>query len=211
MKNTKRKGFNFFRSYFDVYNELPKKDKLEFIDALLNKQFLGIDPKGLKGMAKFAWVSQVHSINTQVKGFEDKTGIKLDPTEGGRQGGNDTPKEQVEVQEKEEVKGKGKVEYPFDSKNFIDNWNIWKEFKKKEFNFKYKSDYSEQGALIKLSELSNNNEQTAIKIIHQSISEGWKGLFELKEDGNRNNNNQRTDVDLKRSASIAVDKMLDGK
>ena len=27
MKLTKRKGFNFFRSYYDVYNELNDKDK----------------------------------------------------------------------------------------------------------------------------------------------------------------------------------------
>ena len=52
MKLTKRKGFNFFRSYYDVYNELEKdKDKLQFIEALLNRQFLGIKPTNLKGMA----------------------------------------------------------------------------------------------------------------------------------------------------------------
>jgi len=95
VKNTKRKGFNFFRSYFDVYNELEQdEDKLAFIDALLNKQFLGQEPEELKGMAKFAWISQQHSISEQVKGFETKTGIKLTPT----QGGYNTPTEQVEVQ-----------------------------------------------------------------------------------------------------------------
>ena len=88
MKETKRKGFNFFRSYFDVYNELETdKDKVQFIEALLNKQFLGIEPEGLKGMSKFAYVSQFHSIDTQVKGWEAKTGLKLTPTEGGKQGG----------------------------------------------------------------------------------------------------------------------------
>ena len=33
----------------------------------------------------------------------------------------------------------------------------------------------------KLSELSTGSEETAIKIIEQSISEGWKGFFELQE------------------------------
>tara|TARA_R100000951_G_scaffold52673_1_gene44358 strand:- start:364 stop:960 length:597 start_codon:yes stop_codon:yes gene_type:complete len=114
-KLTKRKGFNFFRSYYDVYNELNNEDKVAFIDALLDRQFLGIKPTELKGMAKFAYISQTNSIDGQVKGYEDKTGLKLDPkqggdispTEGGRQGawqgGFDTPTEQVKE------KGKGKV------------------------------------------------------------------------------------------------------
>ena len=121
MKLTKRKGFNFFRSYYDVYNELNDKDKVQFMDALLDRQFLGVKPHDLKGMAKFAYISQTNSIDTQIKGYEDKTGNKLQggiapptvpptappkqgglntPTEGGRQGGKDAPTEQVEEKEK---------------------------------------------------------------------------------------------------------------
>ena len=103
VKLTKRKGFNFFRSYFDVYNELENnEDKVAFIDALLNRQFLGIKPQELKGMAKFAYISQTNSIDSQVKGFEDKTGIILHPTQGGYIGVVLPPMAQVEV--KEEVK-----------------------------------------------------------------------------------------------------------
>jgi len=78
MKLTKRKGFNFFRSYYDVYNELTIKDKLIFIDALLDRQFLGIKPTKLKGMSKFAYISQTNRIDSQVKGYEDKTKTRLD-------------------------------------------------------------------------------------------------------------------------------------
>ena len=83
-KLTKRKAFNFFRSYYDVFNELETdEDKVAFITALLDRQFLGIKPTELKGMAKFAYISQINSIDTQVKGYEDKTKIKLgDPTTG---------------------------------------------------------------------------------------------------------------------------------
>ena len=73
MKLTKRKGFNFFRSYYDVYNELKTdKDKVAFIDALLDRQFLGVKPENLTGMAKFAYISQTNSIDNQVKGYNDK-------------------------------------------------------------------------------------------------------------------------------------------
>lgn len=113
MKLTKRKGFNFFRSYYDVYNELETvEDKIGFIDALLDRQFLGIKPTELKGMVKFAYISQTNSIDSQVKGYEDKTKTKLNPTEGGTQGGEqggyNTPTLQVE--EKVEVEVEVEVE-----------------------------------------------------------------------------------------------------
>jgi len=108
-----RKAFNFYKSYFDVYNELSDKDKILFMDALLNKQFKGIDTE-LKGMAKFAYLSQKHSIDAQVKGWEDKMKIKLnnDPSQGGSVGGivggsvggSVQEKEKEKVQEKEEEK-----------------------------------------------------------------------------------------------------------
>jgi len=105
IKLTKRKGFNFFRSYYDVYNELETdKDKLAFIEALLDRQFLGIKPTTLTGMAKFAYISQTNSIDSQVKGYEDKTKTILHPTQGGSVGGLDTPCLQVEVKEKEKEK-----------------------------------------------------------------------------------------------------------
>lgn len=102
IKLTKRKGFNFFRSYYDVYNELETdKDKVAFIEALLDRQFLGIKPTNLTGMAKFAYISQTNSIDSQVKGYEDKTKTILHPTQGANVGGTDTPFLQVEVKEKE--------------------------------------------------------------------------------------------------------------
>ena len=60
------------------------------MDALLDRQFLGVKPEELTGMAKFAYISQTNSIDSQVKGYEDKTGTKLSidgglptPTLGG--------------------------------------------------------------------------------------------------------------------------------
>ena len=122
VKLTKRKGFNFFRSYYDVYNELSDKDKIAFMDALLNRQFQGIKPEGLTGMAMFAYISQTNSIDSQVKGYEDKTGNKLTPSQGGTVGGTvggeTTPSLQVQVQEKE------KEQYTKESLT-IKNWLIW--------------------------------------------------------------------------------------
>ncbi len=100
MKETRRKYFKFYRSYYDVLNELSDKDKLLFINALLDKQFLDIEPKEFNGILKVAWVGLWNSIDQQVKGYKHKS---KDPMQGGRQGGKVAP----EPQEKE----KEKVEY----------------------------------------------------------------------------------------------------
>ena len=106
-KETKRKAFKFYRSYYDVYNELNNKDKLKFIEALLDRQFQGIKPTGLTDMVKFAYLSQEHSIDLQVKGYEDATGKKLtpntDPLVDPPKGGLVDPSRQEKEKEQEKV------------------------------------------------------------------------------------------------------------
>ena len=83
--------FNFYKSYFDVFCNLDSDaDKLQFITAVLDRQFLGKEPVKLSKMANFAYISQKHNIDTQVKGFEDKIGRsinEINPTVGGTVGG----------------------------------------------------------------------------------------------------------------------------
>ena len=81
-KDTKRKAFNFLRSYFDVLNELKDdSDKLDFLLSIINKQFLDEDPKGLGFVAKLCYESQRHSIESSVKGWVRvaKTDLKGNP------------------------------------------------------------------------------------------------------------------------------------
>jgi len=82
---------------------------------------------------------------------------------------------------------KNKVEYPFDSDTFLKKWNLWKDYRK-EIKKPIKGKISEQAALIKISELSNSDEKIACKIIEQSISNNWQGLFELKSINNGKQN-----------------------
>ena len=112
-----RKGFNFYRSYFDVAMELSDKDRLAFYDALAKRQFLGEEPT-LTGVAKLAYISQKYVIDAQVKGWEDKTGTSLKvvekqevntPCQGGCQGGTCGGSYAPSVQEKEKEKEKEEV------------------------------------------------------------------------------------------------------
>jgi hypothetical protein len=81
-------------------------------------------------------------------------------------------------------KVKDMVILPFESEDFIKYWTFWKDYKHKQFNFKFKTALSEQSALNDLVNLSDGFEQTAIKIIGQSMAKGWKGLFKLKNETN---------------------------
>jgi hypothetical protein len=98
---SERKAVKFYRSYWEVAMELNDKDRLAFYDALMMRQFTGAEPE-LTGMAKFAYISQKHSIDAQVKGFEDKTKIPLQgPMQGGSKGGSKGPSVQVKEKVKE--------------------------------------------------------------------------------------------------------------
>lgn len=71
MKKTKRKAFNFLRSYFDVLNELKTDaDKLNFLLSIINKQFLNEEPKELNFIVNLCYESQRHQIESSVKGWE---------------------------------------------------------------------------------------------------------------------------------------------
>lgn len=75
--------------------------------------------------------------------------------------------------------------FPF-SEFFLPEWEVWKKYKYEEFGFKYKSSDSELCALEKLKRLAENEqgsdlEMNAKKIITQSMEDGYRGFFPLKE------------------------------
>jgi hypothetical protein len=102
---------------------------------------------------------------------------------------------------KEKVAPKRKeVVMPWDSQTFAQKWQLWKEYKKKEHRFGFKSEVSEQIALKKLTEVSNGQEHRAIELIETAISNGWKGIHEVTQKKNTNGHSSNT-ADI--AASIA--------
>jgi|SRR6185369_426157 len=69
---------------------------------------------------------------------------------------------------------------PF-SEKFLENWELWKLYKKEAFDFSYKGVISEQMAIKHLVDLSDGQEEKAVKIIEQSCRRQWQGFFPLKE------------------------------
>lgn len=100
----------------------------------------------------------------------------------------DKDKEKDNYKENDKDKEEKGVIFPFDSDKFKKCWSIWVKYKKQQHRFTYKGDVSEQAALKKLNTLSGHNEEIAIKIIHESIQNGWKGFFELKNTSNGKEN-----------------------
>ena len=123
--DSQRLMFKFYKSYFDIAQELDAKDRLAFYDALLNKQFLDIEPD-LNGLAKFAYISQKHNIDKQIKGWKDKMNIPTtDPIIDPMQGCSVHPAIQLEVKEEVESKLISKVvpTSGIDTNKFVEYFN----------------------------------------------------------------------------------------
>jgi DNA-binding Lrp family transcriptional regulator len=72
-----------------------------------------------------------------------------------------------------------KVVMPWEG--FEETWQDWKDYKKTEHRFTFKSASTEQAALHHLAKICSNDRQTATTSIHASIANGWKGLFTPKQ------------------------------
>jgi len=116
------------------------------------------------------------------------------PSNAPKSGAMDMDKDKDMVMDKEMDKDKEKdkkpkieILLPFNSLEFQNSWSLWKDYKSKEHKFKYKTPQSEQASLMELVKVANGKEDIAIKIINQSMANGWKGFFELKNIDNNGN------------------------
>lgn len=114
-KLSERKAFNFYRSYFELASELSDKDRLQFYDAIIKYQFSKEEIE-LTGIAKIAFISQKHSLISQVEGYENVglrrsvNGVFSNPSEGASEGASEGGTEGASVQVQEQVQGKEQVQ-----------------------------------------------------------------------------------------------------
>ncbi|WP_407324046.1 DUF1376 domain-containing protein [Tenacibaculum maritimum] len=101
--------------------------------------------------------------------------------------------DEIVIEDKNKEEDKIEIQLPFQNKIFEAQWNLFKVFRKKQHKFTFVSVESENRKLTELKNLSNNNQEVAIKIIQQSIDNGWKGLFELKQSKNGKSNNSSSE------------------
>ena len=151
---SERKAVKFYRSYWEVAMELNDKDRLAFYDAVMLRQFTGKEST-LTGMAKFAYISQKHSIDAQVKGFEDKTKTPLqDPMQGGTQA------PLVQVQEKEKEKVEYTIDYQalldFVNKTFGRNFQVINDKVKRSYKARIKDGYKKEHIIEAIKNCKEN-------------------------------------------------------
>lgn len=153
-KMSERKAVKFYRSYWEVAMELNDKDRLAFYDAVMLRQFTG-EQTVLKGMANFAYISQKHSIDAQVKGFEDKTKT---PLQAPMQGGTQAPL--VQEEEKEKEKEQYTIDYQalleYVNQSFGRKLKVVTESVKSSFKARLKEGYKKEDILNAINNCKEN-------------------------------------------------------
>jgi hypothetical protein len=176
--------------------ELFPYDNLDCDKELSRLQSAGFIERYEVGELK---VIQIINFTThqRITGKESETDSRFPAiTEGEKQQGNngETMGVYPGAQEGKGKEGKGRerkgdasppveIIFPFDE-DFKTSWQNWKDYKRLEHKFQYKSPQSEQAALEDLVKKSGGKKEIAELIIQQSVSSGWKGFFELKNQKN---------------------------
>ena len=162
--------------------------------------FLGYDWENLPEMVKEKFIDngdyfynkRLLQIVLDQKAFREKQ--RLNGLKGGRPKTQKKPKKsssmKIEDRSKKIEIEKEDIIYPYTSKQFINIWSNWKIYKSKEFKFKYRTIQSEQAALKKLAN-DSENETHAVESIESAMANGWKGIYPQKIIYNGKQNNKK--------------------
>ncbi len=180
-------GIVFYRSFYEAIKPLQENDKLKIYEAIF-EYGLNDSMQELQGVSK--------SIFTLIKPQLDANKKRRqNGGKGGRPKTKTKPKHNLEITKGEPNKNNKennnnklkdkknkKTDFDFarnDWKPLLKKWLDYRnDLKKKEqWDFQYRQ----------LLKTSNDNLDTAKKIIEQSIGSGWKGLFSLKKDKEEEN------------------------
>ena len=142
--------------------------------------------------SKHQKIDKANEKESQLPVFQGNNSIDYEktidslPIEGERKGKEGKGKER-----KEAATPEPDLIFPFESEEFKNMWLNWKKYKREQHKFAFKSTTTEQAAVNELVKVSRGEEQTAVAIILQSIAQGWKGFFELKNSIQNGNGNTR--------------------
>ncbi len=138
-----RQQFAFYKSFDDVYQDLSDKQKIEFMNTLLDVQFLRLkieDVTFSDNILKHIWNAQKHSLDKSIRGYlESQKNEKVKNPFIGCYDDSflplQSPSEGIhkEVKEEEEEKGKEEVkkEFSFTLNKLISFENLSTEYKRK--------------------------------------------------------------------------------
>ena len=119
--------------------------------------------------------------DSRKKNLNNKTSHMEAHTDARMENGNENENKDKKENRKRGAGEKPKLNFGSLQDSFSEKWETWIKFKKEQFKQSYKTPESEQLAINSLIEISKGDYIAAEKIINQSISNLWKGLFKLKE------------------------------
>jgi len=167
-----REHFVFLQSYYKMFTHLKtKKDQALFINSILSAQFLCTKLEVLPEFSpslQMALDAVSYQINSSIKGYTDKNG-SLDSK------GVDKPLPKKEKKKKNIPKGI-EIEVEYKSGLNIGAYESW---------LKYKGNkYSKQGKTLSMNLLVKFDTIQQQQMVDSSIMNGYKGLFEPKQQNN---------------------------
>ena len=183
----------------NLYNNLPDKP------GTIDRAFKGLQNKGYilsikmhdLGTGRFVgWNHVVYDIPAENEDIRVRETPTSEITDFG---------ESAIIQKTNSIQKKDLIqikELVFISDDWEDVWKGWMEYKKVEHGNKFKSSKTEQTAINNLVDLAGGDLETAKKVINQSISNNYKGLFKLKETKNGTTTKSNYDIYTERRAEI---------
>lgn len=198
-----RDGMIFYKSFYDSIKELPKNERLLIYDAIMEYSLYDKEPE-LSGIVKSLFTlikPQIDANNHRrdngnkggrPKQSDSQTITKAEPNDNQAET-KDEPKYKDKYKEKEKVNVKDNVKEKEKGKEVIKQERLFfpedeilnQTFKNYVDNRKaIKSPMTENAidlAIKHLMDLSSGDHEKAIAILNQSIENGWKGLFDLKQ------------------------------
>lgn len=175
---------NFRRSMQDLTDD----EKGRLFDAMLSYVETGEEPV-LTGNERFIWGSVLNMFDAQTQ-FNEKQ--RANGLKGGRPKTQEKPEEPKETQEKPEKpkrKEKKRKENNTPTEYLKENplEAAMQEFREHRKAIKAPlNELSEKKIRNELERLTHGDEEQKIQILDQSIRNGWKGVFSLKDDRRRN-------------------------
>ena len=192
----------FYRSFYEAIKELPLENQALIYDAIFSYA-LDFTEKDLTGICKTVFTLIKPQIDANNKRFENGTKPKTKQKESKTEA-----KDKQDLSKNEANNNKNNNKKVNNNKNNNLNVNennkedgvlqtpLEKKFEEfLEYRKQIKKPVVEkslQPLKNKLWELSNKNTQTAIDILDQTITNGWQGIFEIK---NNNNGKQKGNND----------------
>lgn len=184
---TAKKGF-LNRQCFKINEDESLKNLKSSVKKTSSLEFKKLKDQSLKNFKSSVEVFSSHNNNIYNKNIENKNienNIPPISPNGGDENESSVSSKNQESEKNPPRCAPPSLVYPFTSDRFISMWNVWVDYRKEKR--KKMTETTMQAQLKFLGDEAKGEDIHAIRIIEQSIRNGWQGLFKLKDDKGRSN------------------------